>query len=482
MEKKVVARVLGTMTLFFSCAIFLPMIFSVFMEDKTGGAIFFTVLLIVLTISFELKNYSKQTNENANVKIKESIAITIMGWTIVSTLGMLPYYLSGELKFIDSYLESVSGFAGVGGSVASSVDKFSPAILLWRSLTNWMGGLGIILLFMAIIPQRGAKFMIKAENAVNSERELPRMRDNAKATLYIYLTLTLVCAWIFIILGADPFSALNHAMTTVSTGGFSVYDDGILAYQNRAIEFFAAIFMIIASVSFSLYLAAMKKGFGVFLNSTELRVFLGIIFAATLIISVDLFLNGGGEFLPSLHLAFFHVSSMISTTAFATEDFDTWPGLSKGVLLFLMFMGGCAGSTAGGIKVFRMALMCKMIGMILRQKLHPYQIVDTKINGKVIPSEIFYSAGRFFFATLLIDLCFAGFMVFNGLDIDNSALVAISTMSAVGPGFGIEGAMSNYSLLPDSCKIAAIFVMILGRLEIFTVLVFFTKDFWRAKW
>ena len=482
MEKTIVAKILSVMTVFFIGALLLPMILSLIMEDIVGGAVFFLVFLIALIIAFELRNYSKKVVDDVNINIKDSIAVTVVGWFLLSVLGMLPYYLSGALSLIDSFVESVSGFASVGGSAAVSVDAFTPSMLLWRSLTNWMGGLGIVLLFMALIPQKGARFMIKAENAVNSERQLPRMRDNAKALLTIYFILTAVCAWVFIVLGADIFSGINHAMTTIATGGFSVFDDGLAHYKNPAIEFAAAIFMIIASVSFSVYLSAAKGNFSALFKSTEIRVFFSLIFIATMLITLDLFFNGDVNFLRSLHLAFFHVSSMISTTAFAVSDFDTWPPLSKGALLFLMFIGGSAGSTAGGLKIFRLVLLCKMAGVILRQRLHPYQIIDAKVNGKVVEDEIFFAAGRFFFATILIDATFAGFMILNGLDMDSAILVSISTMSSVGPGFGIEGAMSNYSLLPDFSKILAALVMILGRLEIFTVLVFFTRDFWKEKW
>lgn len=482
MEKTIVAKILSVMAIFFIGALILPLILSLIMEDIVGGAVFFLVLLIALVIAFELRNYSKKVNSAANVNIKESIAVTVVGWLLLSLLGMLPYYLSGALSLIDSFVESVSGFASVGGSAALSVNAFTPAMLLWRSLTNWMGGLGIILLFMALIPQKGARFMIKAENAVNSERQLPRMRDNAKALLTIYFVLTAVCSLVFILLGADIFSGINHAMTMIATGGFSVFDDGLAHYKNPQIEFAAAIFMITASISFSVYLSVVKRNFSTFFKSTEIRVFFVLIFIATAIISFDLFLHNNANFLTSLHLAFFHVSSLISTTAFVISDFDTWPPLSKGILLFLMFIGGSAGSTAGGLKIFRLVLLCKMVGVILRQRLHPYQIIDAKVNGKIVENEIFFAAGRFFFATILIDIIFAGFMILNGIDMDDAILVSITTMSSVGPGFGVEGAMSNYSLLPDFSKILAALVMILGRLEIFTVLVFFTRDFWKGKW
>ncbi len=482
MEKTIIARVLSVMTLFFFGALFLPMILSVIMEDKIGGAAFALILLIALIISYELRNYAKKSDPNARISIKESVAITVVGWLTIAFLGMLPYYLSGQLNLIDSWLESVSGFAGVGGSAAESIRDFPPAILLWRSLTNWMGGLGIVLLFMALIPQRGALFMVKAENAVNGDRQLPRLRDNAKAIFAIYCFLTIVCAAVLVILGADFFSAVNHAMTTIATGGFSVYDEGLLYYDNRAIEFATAIFMLVASLSFGVYLAVIKGNYSSFFKSTEIKVFFAIVFTATAIISLDLFFNADKNFLPSVHLAFFHVSSIISTTAFAISDFDTWPPLSKGLLLFLMFIGGSAGSTAGGLKIFRLVLLCKMAGVILRQRLHPYQLIEAKVNGKPIPDEIFFSAGRYFFAVIVIDAVFAGIMVLNGLEINDSILVAISTLSCVGPGFGVEGAMSNYSLLPDFSKLCATFVMILGRLEIFTVLVVFTREFWDKKW
>ncbi len=482
MDKYVVARVLSVMTFSLFGALFFPMLLALFMEDAEGGSVFLLIMVIALIISFELKSYSHGVSKNAKLQVKDGVAITVFGWTLISVLGMLPYFLSGELSALDAFLESVSGFAGVGGTVATDVTKFSPAILLWRSLTNWIGGLGIILLFMAIIPQKGAFFMIKAENSFASERELPKVRDHAKAIFAIYAAITFFCLDTFMILGADTFSAVNHALTTVSTGGFSVFNDGLMAYHNPKIELAAAFFMIISAVSFPLYLTAVRKGAKELFKSTELRAFLIIIAAATIFITVDLFINGKNDFFGGLHLAFFHVTSISSTTAFTTDDFAEWPSFSKGVLLFLMFVGGCAGSTAGGVKIFRIVLLGKMIGVILKQKLHPQQIITAKMNGKTVPDEIFFGASRLFFATLIIDAAFAGFLILNGLELDDSILVAISTMASVGPGFGIEGAMSNYSLLPDFAKLIAAAVMILGRLEIFTALVFFTRDFWETDW
>ena len=482
MDKLVVARVLSVMTFSLFGTLFFPMLLALFMEDAAGGSVFLLIMVITLIISFELKSYSHGVSKNSRLQVKDGVAITTFGWILISVLGMLPYFLSGELRVLDAFLESVSGFAGVGGTVATDVTGFSPAILLWRSLTNWIGGLGIILLFMAIIPQKGAFFMIKAENSFASERELPKVRNHAKAIFAIYAALTFLCFDTFVILGADAFSAVNHALTTVSTGGFSVFNDGLMTYKNPNIELAAAVFMIVSAVSFPLYLTAVRKGAKELFKSTELRAFLAIIVISTTLITLDLFLNGRNEFFGGLHLAFFHVASLSSTTAFTTDDFDTWPALSKGILLFLMFVGGCAGSTAGGVKIFRIVLLSKMIGVILRQKLHPQQIITAKMNGKTVPDEIFFGAARLFFATLVIDAAFAGFLILNGVNSDDSILVAISTMASVGPGFGIEGAMSNYSLLPDFAKLTAAAVMILGRLEIFTALVFFTRDFWDTDW
>ncbi len=481
MNFKLIIYVLSTMSLTAGAALVPPLILAKYYGEPTGGADFLVSILICLLVSFELRS-SGEINEDDVPSLREGIAITGLGWLMLSVLGMLPYFLSGYMQPLDCFVESVSGFTGTGATVVEDLDIFPRSILLWRSLTNWIGGLGIIVIFMAILPQmkRGAMYMFQAEaTGPTKDRQLPQIRNNAKALFGIYVFFTGSCMCAYMLFGLGWFEALNHALSTIATGGFSIYNDGVNFYHNPGLEFCMVFFMILSSGSFSMYLLAFRNGTWVIWKNTEFRVFLMILGTATVLIVVDLLIEMEMDWLEALRYTVFHVASLSSTTAFVTYDFASWPGFSRGILLILMFIGGCAGSTSGGLKVSRVVLLLKMVESIVWQKLHPQIIYHVKLNGRPVPDEVLYSAGRFFFAYLMIDILFAIWMTFDGVPFVEAVSVAISTMGNVGPGFGLDGAMSTYALLPTFSKVGACIVMILGRLEIFTVIALLMPEFWR---
>ena len=437
-------------------------------------------MFMCLAATFELERFGGVKGKD-NLGVREAIAITVLGWALVSLLGMVPYFAGGWLNPLDSIVESVSGFSGTGATVFNDVEILPHSILLWRSLSNWVGGLGIIVIFMAILPQfgRGAMFIFRAESTGPTDaRQMPLIRDNAKALFLVYVTLTVACSIVYFLCGLTPFTAINHAMTTIATGGFGIFNGTVDEYGNAWLKLAMSFFMIVSSGSFAMYVVAVRKGGRVILRNTEFKVYLWIVLITSTVIAIDLIVEQDADILESMLNSIFHVASLSSTTGFVATDFDQWPPLSKGFLLMTMFLGGCAGSTAGGLKVARIILLFEMLIAIIKQKIHPQSVMRVKMNGQVVDDEIVYGAARFFFAVVVMDIAFAFVMMFDGIDLVNSVSVSVSTMASVGPGFGIEGATSGYSLLPTMSKIFACLFMFLSRLEIFVVLALLSPSFW----
>lgn len=485
MNFNLIAAVLSTMSLTAGASLLAPFLLAVYYREPMGGADFLLVMLLCLILSFELKRRGRSFDpETTTLNVREGIAVTGLGWIMISLLGMLPYLFSGYMTPLDCFVESVSGFSGTGATVIEDIEALPRSILLWRSLTAWIGGLGIIVIFMAILPQmgRGAMYMFRAESSgPTKDRQLPKIRDNAKALFFIYMAITALCTVVYMVCGMSWFSALNHALSTVATGGFSIYNDGIAVYDNPALELCMIFFMIVSSGSFAMYVVALRKGGQVIWQNTEFRIYLLLMATASVFIVIDLWVEMGMGLLEGIRYTAFHVASIASTTAFVTYDFDGWPAFSKGIMLLLMFMGGCAGSTSGGLKISRMVLLVKLIQSIAWQKLHPQIVYRVKMNGRVVPDEVLFSVARFFFAYMMVDVLFATVMILDGIPLREAVSVAVSTMGSVGPGFGLEGALSSYALLPPLSKAFACVVMFLGRLEIFTVIALFTPEFWSRR-
>ena len=481
MNRRIVAGLLGYLTLFCGAAMVPPFILAATAEEFDGAAAFLLSIFLCLAATFELERFGGLQGKD-NVGIREGIAVTGLGWLLISILGLVPYFAGGWLNLLDSLVESFSGFSGTGATVIEDVEILPRSILLWRSMSNWVGGLGIVVIFMAIMPQfgRGGMFILKAETTgPTKERQMPRIRDNAKALFSIYVLLTIICAAGYLLCGLEPFVAINHAMTTIATGGFGVYNGTVGEYGNAYLEYCMAFFMVVSSGSFAMYVVACKKGIGVIFRNTEFRIYLTLITAAAIVIACDLMLEMNVTPEVATRAAIFHVASLSSTTGFVAHDFDAYPPLSKAFLMMTMFLGGCAGSTAGGLKVARIILLFKFVALIIRQKLHPNVISQVTLGGRPIEDDIVYGAAKFFFAVVVMDVLFAAVMMFDGIDFVNSISVSVSTMASVGPGFGIEGATSGYSLLPGLSKFCACGFMFLSRLEIFTVLALMSPSFWQ---
>ncbi|MBE8953119.1 MAG: TrkH family potassium uptake protein [Quinella sp. 1Q7] len=480
MNRRIVSGLLGYLTLFCGAAMVPPFILAATAEEFNGAAAFLLSIFLCLAATFELERFGGLQGKD-NVGIREGIAVTGLGWLLISILGLVPYFAGGYLNLLDSLVESFSGFSGTGATVIEDVEILPRSILLWRSMSNWVGGLGIVVIFMAIMPQfgRGGMFILKAETTgPTKERQMPRIRDNAKALFSIYVALTTLCAGAYFLCGLEPFAAINHAMTTIATGGYGIYNGTVSEYGTAQLEYCMAFFMIVSSGSFAMYVVAFRRGPGVIFRNAEFRTYLLIVGVVTAIVAVDLILEMNIDPERAMRAAVFHIASLSSTTGFVAHDFDTYPPISKAFMMMTMFLGGCAGSTAGGLKVARIILLFKFVALIVRQKLHPNLISNVTLSGRAVDEDVVYGAAKFFFAVVVLDVLFAAVMMFDGIDFVNSISVSVSTMASVGPGFGIEGATSTYALLPSLSKFCACGFMFLSRLEIFTVLALFSPSFW----
>lgn len=484
MNKRITAGLLGYLTLFVGAAMLPSFFLAAFNEEAGGAAAFLLSIFLCVAVTFELERFGGLKGKD-NIGVRDGIAVTALGWLLISVLGTIPYLAGGYLNLVDSMVESFAGFSGTGATVFNDVEILPKSILLWRSVSNWIGGLGIVVIFMALVSQfgRGAMFILRAETTgPTKDRQMPRIRDNAKALFKIYVGLTLICAIGYFLCGLDSFASINHAMTTIATGGYGIYNSTVDEYGNVYLEYCMAFFMIISSGSFAMYAVAVNRGVKTIFQNAEFKIYLEIIFVAAAIISADLILEMNLNPEIAVRSAVFHVASLSSTTGFVAHDFDTYPPISKAFLMMTMFLGGCAGSTAGGLKVARIILLFKFIALIVRQKIHPQLINAIKLNGQVIDEPIVYGAAKFFFVIVVMDIIFAFVMMFDGIEFVDAISVSLSTMASVGPGFGIEGATSTYALLPDFSKLAACVFMFLSRLEVFSVLVLFTPSFWKSEW
>lgn len=417
-----------------------------------------------------------------DLSVREGIAITSLSWILVTFLGMLPYVFGGYLNILDGILECISGLSGTGATVITDIEVLPQSLLVWRSLTHWLGGLGIIVIFIALFPQfgHGIVHMMDAESTgPTSDRMLPRVRQMAKALFTVYVVLTTAATVALMACGLDFLTALEHAFSTIATGGFSPYNDSVAHFNSPLIEGVLALFMILSSANFSIYVAAWRKGIGVIFRDTEFRLYVALVLGASALMSLNLTYGASYDPLEAVRETFFQAASISSSTGFVSADFDQWPSFSKGILLFLMFCGGCAGSTAGGLKVTRLMLLMKTMRSVVQQKLSPRSVVQVHSNGEDYNEEILYGVARFFVAYVILDILWTVLFIGDGVPTLDAIGLSVSTMGSCGPAFGTVGPTCTYAELPVFSKVIVCISMLLGRLEMFPVLALLMPSFWR---
>ena len=479
MDIRIILYVLGRISMALGMVLTLNAVVSIVCQDD-GLLALAGAALVSFAVGMGMQRSRKGAIEDLSVR--EGIAITSLSWILVTFLGMLPYVFGGYLNILDGILECISGLSGTGATVITDIEVLPQSLLVWRSLTHWLGGLGIIVIFIALFPQfgHGIVHMMDAESTgPTSDRMLPRVRQMAKALFTVYVVLTTAATVALMACGLDFLTALEHAFSTIATGGFSPYNDSVAHFNSPLIEGVLALFMILSSANFSIYVAAWRKGIGVIFIDTEFRLYVALVLGASALMSLNLTYGASYDPLEAVRETFFQAASISSSTGFVSADFDQWPSFSKGILLFLMFCGGCAGSTAGGLKVTRLMLLMKTMRSVVQQKLSPRSVVQVHSNGEDYNEEILYGVARFFVAYVILDILWTVLFIGDGVPTLDAIGLSISTMGSCGPAFGTVGPTCTYAELPVFSKVIVCISMLMGRLEMFPVLALLMPSFWR---
>jgi trk system potassium uptake protein TrkH len=404
-------------------------------------------------------------------------------WLAVRFFGCLPYLLSGSLgSLTDAYFEAMAGFTTTGATVMTDVESLPMGILFWRSLTQWLGGMGIILFAIAVLPfigTGGAQLFRAEAPELTVDRLRPRIIDTAKALWYIYAALTAAAVILYRVGGMGWFDAVCHSFTTLATGGFSTKNASIAYFQSPFIDAVATVFMFLAGVNYAVYFYTLKGDIFRFWHSSEFRFYIAITLGAVALVTISVYGSSYASLGESLRYASFQAVSIMTTTGYSTANYEKWVPFPQLLLAFLMFFGGMIGSTGGGMKQVRVLLMLKQSYRELYQLIHPRAVTTVKLDGKSIPKEILGSIWGFLFLFLFICTVATLAMSALGVDIITSATTVLSAMSNVGPALGEAGPTENYFHLPAAGKWILTFCMLAGRLEIYTVLILFVPRFWK---
>ncbi|HKJ05794.1 MAG TPA: TrkH family potassium uptake protein [Geopsychrobacteraceae bacterium] len=473
-------RILGALLICLSGTLLLPLPFSLYYGDGAWSA-FLLSALTCLVIGSLLFRFCKSRKD---MSVREGFAIVTFGWSFFALFGSLPYLFSGAIPSpIDAIFETMSGFTTTGSTILTHIEGMPQSLLFWRALTHWLGGMGIIVLSLAILPMLGVGGMqlFKAEvPGPTTDRLKPRIQDTATMLWGVYLLLTAVETLMLMLGGMTFLDAICHAFATLATGGFSTRDASVAAYDSAYIDGVITLFMFLAGVNFTLHFQALRGRLRDFHRNEEFRCYLGITLFATLLLLVFNW-NGGiyhslGE---NLRYSLFQVTSILTTTGFGTADYEIWPVVTQYTLILLMFVGGCAGSTGGGIKVARILLLFKHAQVQIFRLIHPRAVRLVKLGNRPVDREVLQAILGFFALFVGIFVTASILMAACGMDLVSGGAAVLACLSNIGPGLGSVGPTDNFAHVPVVGKGILIFCMLMGRLELFTVLVLFLPSFWR---
>ncbi|WP_029041629.1 TrkH family potassium uptake protein [Cucumibacter marinus] len=481
MELRPVLMITGALTATLGCSMFLPAIADA-MVGHPDWMVFVSAGLITSFVGAGVWTASSGGEQTMNAR--QAFLLTATLWIVLAFFAALPLYFSElSLSFTDAYFEAMSGLTTTGSTVITGLDVAPPGILLWRGLLQWFGGLGIVVMAIAVLPmlQIGGMQMFKAEAFDTPEKILPRAAQIAGTMTAIYLVLTGVCAAAYWAAGMGLFDAVVHAMTTVATGGYSTHDASIGHYDSGPIDYVGVTFMILGSLPFLLYIRATQGSLMPLFRDSQVRAFLGIVAVATLVLFYIQLTNTEHTGEPAFRQALFNSVSVITGTGYATEDYDNWGHHAIALMFVLTFLGGCAGSTSCGIKTFRLQVLYIELRQHVRQILFPSGVFVRRYNGRVLPDSVAASVMSFVFVYFVAFFLLALALSLTGLNPLESLSGAATSISNVGPGLGERiGPAGTFQSVNDTAKWILTAGMLLGRLELFTVLVVFMPRFWRA--
>ena len=462
-----------------SFTMLIPLGFAFYYQESEVYLAFIIPMLLSFLLGLIALFIKPQENKNFSMRV--GFSVVALSWISTSLLGSLPFMFSGFIpSFFDAFFESVSGFTTTGASILHSVEALPNSLNIWRSQMHWLGGMGIVALTVALMPLLGIGGfqLIKAETTGPDKGKItPKIAQTAKILWMSYLVLTL--AQILLLLAAKMSftEAVFHSFATLGTGGFSMKNTGLASYSPFA-QWVCTAFMILAGVNFSLYFSLIQKKWKEVLQNTELKVYFGIIFIASALVSWGIYPQLG-NFATSIRHAFFQVASIITTTGFATQDYLLWPQFAQGILFFLMFVGGSSASTAGGIKVVRWTVLFKQAKNEIKKMLHPHGVFTIRLNGRAGRKDLVYSVSAFVFMYFILVGITTIVATIDGVDLLSSFTSSLSMVGNIGPGFGLVGPTGNYAFYSSFTKLWFSFAMLAGRLELYTLLIYFSSSYWK---
>jgi trk system potassium uptake protein len=474
---KTVFFTLGILQIILGVFMFIPIIFQFIYSQIDSSFFGASIVTIIFGTLFFLSNL----DHDKKLTLQQAFLLTALSWLSIAIFGSLPFVFSDlDFSFTNAFFESMSGITTTGSTIIPNLDEMPKSILLWRAILQWLGGIGIIIMAITLMPimNVGGMQLFKVSNNDSSEKILPKSKEIALRLIYIYTSLTLLCAATYKIFGMNFFDSLTHSMTTIATGGFSNYNESIGFFNSVSIEISAMIFIILGSLPFIAYIKFINGNKKILINDSQIKTFFKIIISSIIILSIYLIINSSTEL--NFRSVFFNIISILTGTGYVNAEFDTWGSFTLILFLGLMFIGGCAGSTTCGVKIFRIQILYLFVSNQLKKIIYPKGVFILKYDQNPIDNKFVSSIISFIYMYLVIFFILTALLSLTGLDFVTSISGAATSISNVGPGLGsIIGPNGDFSSLPDISKWILTLGMILGRLELFAILVLFLPSFWR---
>jgi len=483
MNYRLILRYIGYFTLADGLFMLPALLIGLYCGETASVYAFAVTIFLCMAVGFLLTRVRSEDR----IQPRESFAIVALGWIIMSLFGALPFLLSGsDSNYIDCFFETVSGFTTTGSSIFTQVENLSRSILYWRSFTHWVGGMGVLVFLLGIVPQaRGngeSLYLMQAESPGPSVGKLtPTIRKTARALYTIYLVMTLIEIVMLIAGGMPVFDSVTHAFGTAGTGGFSIKNASIAAYDSTYLQMVIGVFMALFGVNFSVYYLLLTRQVHAALHNDEFRAYWGILLGSSLLIGLNILPMYAGREGYAFRDSFFQVSSIMTTTGYATADFNLWPQMSRYLLVILMIIGASAGSTGGGIKVSRLLLLIRYLKVQMQQMLHPRRVNLIRLDKKTVEDTVMKGTMAFFVAYSLICVISMFIVSLDNFDLESTATAVFACINNIGPGLGIVGPTGNFSRFSNLSKIVLSIDMLLGRLEIFPLLLLAAPSMWKRR-
>ena len=479
MNYRLVINILGKVLLLVAALMIPSVIISLYYAEHDTLPFLYTMMLLV-ALGLPAVLFVKPTKKK--LFGRDSMVIVALTWVALALFGGLPFYFEGAIpSYVDCIFESVSGFTTTGSSILTDVEALPNGLLFWRSFTHWNGGMGVLVFFLTLLPTFGGRtqLLMQAESPGPAPGKLvPKIKDTAKILYAIYTVMTILCIVCLVAAGMPLFDSLLHAFGTAGTGGFGIKNTSVAFYNSPAINIVLSVFMVLFGINFTVYFQLIKRHFGDVRKNSEVRLFIGMVVLATLLIMFNI-RGSVSSYWVAFDQSFFQVTSLISTTGFTTADYTTWPMFSQVVLILIMFVGSCAGSTAGGLKQIRVLIMMKSIKRSIKRSLHPKAVSVIKADGRNVDEDQVAGIGVFCFAYFLIFGLAVLLVSLDNHDFTTTFTSVLTAISNVGPAFGKAGPTGNFAFYSDLSKIVLSLCMIIGRLEIFPILILFNWKTWK---